>query len=114
MEGQTIKEFMRKNGITMDALAVRLGTSKQNISSALMNKDIRTGLLETVAELGGVSPATFYTGDNSGTAVVTHAERSTVIGKQETCAAAIAALERQLQVKDGQIDRLFGLLEGKK
>ena len=113
MEGQTIKEFMRKNGITMDALAVRLGTSKQNISSALMNKDIRTGLLETVAELGGVSPAIFY-GETSGTAVVTLAERSTVIGKQETCAAAIAALERQLQVKDGQIDRLFGLLEGKK
>ena len=113
MEGQTIKEFMRKNGITMDALAVRLGTSKQNISSALMNKDIRTGLLETVAELGGVSPAIFY-GGTSGTAVVTLAERSTVIGKQETCTAAIAALERQLQVKDGQIDRLFGLLEGKK
>ena len=114
MKGETIKQFLAERGMSVSELARRLGIAQQTLSAALLNEDIRTSLLEQVAEQFGVSPATFYTGDNSGTAVVTLAERSTVIGKQETCTAAIAALERQLQVKDGQIDRLFGLLEGKK
>ena len=108
MNGQTIKEFMKRKGVTMDALAARLGTRKQNISSALMNDDIRTGLMEEVAEMIGVSPAVFYTGESSGTAVVSTANQSTVIGKQE---GSTRALERQLEVKDDQIDRLLKIIE---
>lgn len=114
MDGKKIKEILAQHGISATEVARRVGMSQQSLSSQLSSDNIKTGTLEMVANAIGLSPASFYTGDNSGTAVVTHAERSTVIGKQETCAAAIAALERQLQVKDGQIDRLFGLLEGKK
>ena len=109
MEGKKIKEFFIGHDITANEVARRLGITKQALSSVLSSDNIKTGTLEAVAGALGISPAAFYNGDNSGTAVVNHAERSTVIGKQET--AGLAALERQLDVKDGQIDRLLKIIE---
>lgn len=109
MEGKKIKEFLVGKGVTAVDIARRLGMSQQAFSSLLSSDNVKTGTLESVAKALGISPAAFYTGENSGTAVVNHAERSTVIGKQET--AGLAALERQLDVKDGQIDRLLKIIE---
>lgn len=108
MKGKVIKDEIYGRGFSAASIAQKCGMSKQNFSAALQGEDIKTGLLEKVADALGVSPAYFYTGDDSGTAVVGTATQSTVIGKQE---ASTAALERQLAIKDQQIDRLLGLLE---
>ena len=108
MKGETIKEIMRKNGVTLDMVASRLGTKKQNISSALMNEDIRTGLMETVAEIMGTTPASFYIGEDANVAKVETAINSTVIGKKD---AGCSALEKQLDVKDEQIASLHRIIE---
>lgn len=116
MKGETIKEILRIRNISSAEIARRLGMSPQTLSAALSNDDIRTGLMEKIAEHIGVSPASFYTGDHSATAVATGTQSTATANVQND--AGVAALAKQLDVKDGQIrikdeqiDRLLGLLE---
>lgn len=115
MKGKVIKDEIYGRGISAASIAQKCGMSKQNFSAALQGDDIRTGLLEKVAEAIGVSPAYFYTGEDSGTALVGTATQSTVIGKQETGTAALekqlSVKDQQIALKDQQIDRLLALLE---
>lgn len=110
MEGEFLKNELRRRKISVSEVARRLGVPPQNLSSALSNGDIKTGVLEDVAKAIGVSPAVFYNGDSGGVAVVGEVHGSTVIGRQD---GATEALVKQLDVKDEQIDRLLGLLEKK-
>lgn len=115
MDGKTLKNELLNRGISAKSIAQKIGISQQNFSAALQGDDIRTGLLEKVAEAIGVSPAYFYTGEDSGTALVGTATQSTVIGKQETGTAALekqlSVKDQQIALKDQQIDRLLALLE---
>lgn len=108
MKGQKIKDDLRDRGVSASSIAQKLGMTQQNFSAILQGEDIKTGFLEKVSEALGVSPAYFYTGESSGSAVVGTANQSTVIGKQD---GGTRALERQLEVKDGQIDRLLKIIE---
>lgn len=108
MKGQKIKDDLRIRGLSAAAIAQKLGMSQQNLSALLQGEDIKTGFLERISEILGVSPAYFYTGESSGSAVVGTANQSTVIGKQD---GGTRALERQLEVKDNQIDRLLKIIE---
>lgn len=113
MEGKKLKEFFVREGVSLSEVARRLGVSQQNLSSLLSSDNIKTGTLEKVAEILGKSPAYFYTGENSGTAVVGTANQSTVIGKQESL-TAVRVLERQLEIKDAQIDKLIDIIRTQK
>ena len=46
MTGDELKNILAENGLQQKDIADMLNTSKQNISAALMVKDVRTGLLE--------------------------------------------------------------------
>lgn len=113
MEGEKIKEVLRQRGKSMSQLARHLNISQQTLSAALQGDDVRTSLMEGAADLLGESPAYFYTGENSGTAVVGTANQSTVIGKQESL-TAVRVLERQLEIKDAQIDKLIDIIRTQK
>lgn len=93
--------------MSISEMARRLGIPQQTLSAALANDDVRTSLMEAVAGEFGISPAVFYD-ESSGSAVVGTANQSTVIGKQD---GGTRALEHQLEVKDGQIDRLLKIIE---
>lgn len=108
MDGEVIKNALRRRKLSVSEIARRLNIPQQNLASALSSKDIKTGILEDVSKALGESPAYFYTGESSGSAVVGTANQSTVIGKQD---GGTRALERQLEVKDGQIDRLLKIIE---
>lgn len=110
MEGKKLKEFFIREGVSLSEVARRLGVSQQNLSSLLSSDNIKTGTLEKVAEILGKSPAYFYTGDNSGTAVVGTAHQSTVIGKQDNGFTAVKVLEKQLDIKDKQIETLMDII----
>lgn len=63
MNGETLKNFARNRGYGNNRLAQALGITSQNLSQLLAKDDIKTGLLERVASVLGVSPAEIYGGN---------------------------------------------------
>lgn len=113
MEGEQIKAFLRKKKITVSEVAKRLGTSQQNLAAALSVENVKTGTVEDIARAIGEPVTYFYTGESSGTAVVSGGTvNGDVTGTKEE-GKAVDALVEQLDRKDRQIDRLLALLEKK-
>ena len=119
MEGEKIKDFLRKKGITVAEVARRLGTSQQNLSAALALDNVKTTTVEDIARVIDESPTAFYTGESSGTAVVNGGTvNGDVTGKKDEDGPAVEAIiaqlgvkDRQLGDKDQQIDRLLRIIE---
>ena len=109
MEGMKIKMVIMQKGMTMAEVARQLGMSQQTFSAALQGEDVKTGLLERIAAILGEPVTYFYTGESSGTAVVSGGTVNGNVNGND----AVAALVDQLAIKDRQIDRLLGLLEKK-
>lgn len=113
MEGKKIKEILRVRGISISEAARRIGTSQANLSSILSGPDVKSGIVESIAAAIGEPVTFFYTGESSGTAVVSGGTvNGDVTGKKEE-GKAVDALVEQLDRKDRQIDRLLALLEKK-
>ena len=105
MDGEQLKKALADSKISISEAARKLGIPQSTLSAALQNDDVRTGLLEGIASLCGRTPASFYTGDNSAIAVANGAQSQATSNVQ--CDAGIAALSKQLDVKDSQIGELF-------
>lgn len=113
MKGKIVKASLAEKGVSVSEVARRLGMSQQTLSSALQGDSIKTGLLEDIARVIGEPVTYFYTGESSGTAVVSGGTvNGDVTGKKEE-GKAVDALVEQLDRKDRQIDRLLALLEKK-
>ena len=65
MTGNTLKKLILSEGLSVAEVARRLGNSQQNLTCALAKDDIRTGLLERVAEAMG-RPLSFFYGEAFG------------------------------------------------
>ena len=68
MDGKHIKEILRNAGVVQAELAAFLGTSPQNLNSALSGDNIKTGTLERVAAFLGKPVSYFYGEGNTATA----------------------------------------------
>ena len=111
MKGEEVKEILRKRKISVSEVARQLGMQQQTLSSALLGDDIRTGLLESIADLLGEPVTYFYTGESSGAAVVNGGTvNGNVTGKNDE-GPAVSAIVAQLDTKDQQIDRLLRIIE---
>ena len=111
MEGQKIKDVLRQKGVSTAELARNLGVTRQTLQAALSTGDVKTGLLERIADLLGEPVTYFYTGESSGAAVVNGGTvNGNVTGKNEE-GPAVSALVSQLDTKDQQIDRLLRIIE---
>lgn len=62
MTGEQIKQVLIDNKYQLKDIAEKLGTSLSNLSAGLSKSDIRTGLLEKIAEAAGLPIAAFYGG----------------------------------------------------
>lgn len=62
MSGDQIKQVLTDNKYQLKDIAEKLGTSLSNLSAGLSKADIRTGLLEKIAEAAGLPIAAFYGG----------------------------------------------------
>lgn len=119
MKGNIIKEFLRKNEITQSSVAKKIGESTQNFSAALMQDDIRTSLLERVAEAIGVPVSAFYGEQYASISATASGNDSTAIagvgnagnGMSEKLMTLLENKDKQIAKKDEQMDRLIGLLE---
>lgn len=117
MKGVTIKEILRKNGVTQSAVAKMIGESQQNLSAALSQDDVRTSLVERIANAIGLPVSLFYGDTNIATA--TGENSSAVAGNNNTVHAPrnddflkeLAAQRRLTEKSQEQIDRLLGVIE---
>lgn len=116
MKGLTIKEILRKNGITLISVAEKLGESSQNLSALLQKDDLRTSLVERISEATGIPISAFYgeaysSATASGNSVAVSGDGNSVNAISERFMTLLENKDRQIAKKDEQIDRLLGLLE---
>ena len=60
MKGERIKIVLKENKVKISDLAESLGESQSNMSSLLSGNDIKTGLLERISTVTGISIGEFY------------------------------------------------------
>jgi transcriptional regulator with XRE-family HTH domain len=60
MNGKTIKDVLTKNGIAQAEIAKRIGIAANNLNNMLAKDDVRTGLLESIAEAANIPISAFY------------------------------------------------------
>lgn len=60
MNGKTIKDVLTKNGIAQAEIAKRIGLAANNLNNMLAKDDVRTGLLESIAEAANIPISVFY------------------------------------------------------
>ena len=78
MSGDDVKKILAGNGITLRILAERLGTTPQNVSNLLSKEDIRTGLLEDISRVTGITLDTFLIGPRGAISFSNDIEPNTV------------------------------------
>ena len=62
MKGETVKNIILGMEYSVAQVAEMIGTSQQNLASALKHEDVRSGLLEKIASALNVPLSTFYGG----------------------------------------------------
>lgn len=62
MKGETVKSIILGMEYSVAQVAEMIGTSQQNLASALKHEDVRSGLLEKIASALNVPLSTFYGG----------------------------------------------------
>ena len=60
MNGKTIKDVLANNGIAQAEIARLLGVTPNNLNNMLAKEDVRTGLLENIAEAANLPISVFY------------------------------------------------------
>jgi transcriptional regulator with XRE-family HTH domain len=127
MTGSELKRIILSEGLSVAEVARRLGTSQQNLTCALNKEDIRTGLLERVAEVMKRPLAFFYGEEFCQVQSATGNNNTQVLGDSNTVAPSDAALLELLKTKDEQLtltikqvskaqeqmDRVLDRLEGR-
>lgn len=102
MTGEQIKQVLIDNKYQMKDIAERIGTSLSNLSAGLSKSDIKTGLLEKIAEAAGLPIAVFY-GETFGPVQNISGNNNTqVAGNSNTVTSDQTVLEL-LKMKDEQL-----------
>ena len=102
MTGDKLKTILRQTGLSMAEISRRLGVIPQNLDVYLRSNDIKTGLLERLAEILDKDISWFYSGEPFGVQ-----SSSISVNMNDENAALVA----QLREKDEQISRLMGIIE---
>ena len=121
MKGKDIKDVLSKKGIAQTEIARILGLTPNNLNNMLAKDDVRTGLLESIAEAANIPISVFYgdsycvTGNNGATAInhsVANAsdERllNLLINKDEQLTMAM----KQTSKAQSHIDDLIAMMKG--
>lgn len=116
MKGLIVKEVLRKNGFALGKVAEMIGESQQNFSSLLAKDDLRTSLVERIAEATGLPVSIFYgdtniataSGDNSSAVA---GNNNNVGMKPDRFLNELAAQRKLTEKSQEQIDRLLGVIE---
>lgn len=127
MTGSELKRIILAEGLSVAEVARRLGTSQQNLTCALNKEDIRTGLLERVAEVMKRPLSFFYGEEFCQVQTATGNNNTQISGDSNTVAPSDAALLELLKANSDQLtmamkqtskaqeqmDRVLDRLEGR-
>lgn len=103
MKGSVIKEVLKSNNRQMKIVAEKMGTSLSNLSAGLSKDDVRTGLLEEIAEASGLPISLFY-GETFGPArSVTGNNNTQVAGNANNVNTGDGVVLELLKMKDEQL-----------
>lgn len=87
MTGKHILDLMQQEGYSVNKMAELIGTSQPNLLSALKHTDVRTGLLEKIAQAMG-KPLSFFYGEAYGSVSVAGNNNATAINNSTATATA--------------------------
>jgi hypothetical protein len=87
MTGKHILDLMQQEGYSVNKMAELIGTSQPNLLSALKHTDVRTGLLEKIAQAMG-KPLSFFYGEAYGSVTVAGNNNATAINNSTATATA--------------------------
>lgn len=103
MTGKHILDLMKQEGYSVNKMAELIGTSQPNLLSALKHTDVRTGLLEDIAQAMG-KPLSFFYGETFGSvANITGNHNTTANGSNNTVTTNDDRLLTLLLNKDEQL-----------
>lgn len=102
MTGNELKAILRQTDLSMAEISRRLGTIPQNLQTYFKADDVRSSVLERLAEALGKDISWFYSGEPFGVQ-----PSSISVNMNDENAALVA----QLREKDEQISRLMGIIE---
>lgn len=107
MTGIELKAILKRTGRQLNEIATLINISPQALNQVLNSKDVKSGILESLASALGISISEFYGGDK-----VSAIDHSLAInGNGNSANNDTGAFLALLTKKDEQIDRLLGIIE---
>jgi transcriptional regulator with XRE-family HTH domain len=99
MRGKEIKDILSQKGVSQADIAKILGTSAANLNNMLAKDDVRTGLLESIAQAANIPISVFY-GDSY---TVQGNNNALATGDNSTASSSDDRLLALLMSKDAQL-----------
>lgn len=108
MNGLKVKEILRIKGLSVTEVARKLGTSNQNLFNSLTKDDVKTGLIERISDVTGISLAELYgiEAQPTSSAVNTGTNNGNIAGRDITTNAQIADLQKIIAQQQKTISEL--------
>ena len=112
MTGQQLKQKLADMGYTnINELAKTLGQSNQKLYASMASPDIKTGLIEDIANALGLRAGDFF--PDAGSYACASENSIAVNGNGNEVSSISERFIGLLEKKDEQIDRLLGIIETK-
>lgn len=103
-----LKAILKRTGRQLNEIATLINISPQALNQVLNSKDVKSGILESLASALGISVCEFYGGGDKVSAI----DHSLAInGNGNSANNDTGAFLALLTKKDEQIDRLLGIIE---
>lgn len=116
MKGQHVKEKLLKNGYKLKDVAQSMGIIPQNLQTLLSADDIKTGVLESIAN--SINKTIYFFYENEGNTAISDNKGISVAGNSNHVNEGIEKLvdvihnqSNQLSKSQEQIDRLLTIIE---
>lgn len=108
MNGLRVKELIAKKGLSITEVAKKLEMSNQNLFNILSRDDVRTGLVERISEVTGISLAELYgiEPQQSSSALNTGTNHGNIAGRDITLSSQIAELQSVIAQQQRTISEL--------
>lgn len=108
MNGLTIKQMLQRNGLPISEVAKKLDMSNQNLFGLLSKEDIKTGLVERISDVTGISLAELYGIESQPTssAVNTGTNNGNIAGRDITTNSQMAELQKIIAQQQKTISEL--------
>lgn len=117
MKGSELKQIFLLNGWSQVEICSKIGESQQNFSSSLRSDNVKSGLIERVAEAMGV-PVSFMYGEGPQIANASGKNSTAIAGNNINNSTdssklldILADKEKQLTTAQEQINKLLSMLE---